>query len=102
MDQLGGRAQVFEVQGFKHDAGPTVITAPFLFEELFQLSKKNKEIAAKEIANTIKRKGYIEESKNKASELIKSSINDIEIIDKNNVYIKSLEDLAYYSMNREK
>ena len=37
MDQLGGRAQVFEVQGFKHDAGPTVITAPFLFEELFQL-----------------------------------------------------------------
>ena len=71
-------------------------------EELFQLSKKNKEIAAKEIANTIKRKGYIEESKNKASELIKSSINDIETIDKNNVYIKSLEDLAYYSMNREK
>ena len=32
---LGGRAQVFEVDGFKHDAGPTVITAPFLFEELF-------------------------------------------------------------------
>lgn len=35
---LGGRAQVFERSGFKHDAGPTVITAPFLFEELFALS----------------------------------------------------------------
>jgi len=35
--QLGGRAQVFERGGFRHDAGPTVITAPFLFEELFTL-----------------------------------------------------------------
>ena len=28
--RLGGRAQVFERAGFKHDAGPTVLTAPFL------------------------------------------------------------------------
>jgi phytoene desaturase len=34
---LGGRAQVFVRNGFKHDAGPTVITAPFLLEELFEL-----------------------------------------------------------------
>jgi phytoene desaturase len=34
---LGGRAQVYERGGFRHDAGPTVITAPFLFEELFSL-----------------------------------------------------------------
>lgn len=33
----GGRAQVYERSGFRHDAGPTVITAPFLFEELFAL-----------------------------------------------------------------
>ena len=36
-EQLGGRAQSFERNGFRHDAGPTVITAPFLFEELFEL-----------------------------------------------------------------
>jgi phytoene desaturase len=36
-DRLGGRAQVYEVDGFRHDAGPTVITAPFLFDELFEL-----------------------------------------------------------------
>lgn len=36
-EQLGGRAQVFERDGFRHDAGPTVITAPFLFDELFAL-----------------------------------------------------------------
>lgn len=36
-EALGGRAQVYEREGFRHDAGPTVITAPFLFEELFAL-----------------------------------------------------------------
>ena len=36
-DCLGGRAQVFDVDGYRHDAGPTVITAPFLFDELFDL-----------------------------------------------------------------
>ena len=35
--RLGGRAQVFEKDGFRHDAGPTVLTAPFLFDELFAL-----------------------------------------------------------------
>jgi phytoene desaturase len=34
---LGGRAQVFERDGFRHDAGPTIITAPFLIDELFAL-----------------------------------------------------------------
>ncbi len=34
---LGGRGQVFERNGYKHDAGPTVITAPFLLAELFEL-----------------------------------------------------------------
>ncbi|MBV6631934.1 MAG: phytoene desaturase [Alphaproteobacteria bacterium] len=38
--RLGGRAQVFERDGFHHDAGPTVVTAPFLFEELFALYDK--------------------------------------------------------------
>ena len=40
-DQSGGRAQVFENGGYRHDAGPTVITAPFLFRELFELFGKN-------------------------------------------------------------
>ena len=39
-DQAGGRARVFEEKGFVFDAGPTVITAPFLFEELWQLCGK--------------------------------------------------------------
>ncbi len=37
MDQPGGRAAVFERDGHTFDAGPTVVTAPYLFEELFQL-----------------------------------------------------------------
>ena len=32
LSDLGGRAQVFKKNGFTHDAGPTVITAPFLFD----------------------------------------------------------------------
>jgi len=33
----GGRANVFRQDGFTFDAGPTIVTAPFLFEELWQL-----------------------------------------------------------------
>ncbi len=40
---IGGRAQVFERGGFRHDAGPTVITAPFLFDELFALFGERRE-----------------------------------------------------------
>lgn len=40
MPMPGGRAQVFEKDGFRHDAGPTVITAPFLIDELFALFGK--------------------------------------------------------------
>jgi len=46
-DKPGGRAYVYEINGFKFDAGPTVITAPFLFEELFTL-------AGKELADYVK------------------------------------------------
>ena len=37
---LGGRARVFKKDGFTYDGGPTVITAPYLFEELFLLFGK--------------------------------------------------------------
>ena len=38
---LGGRARVFKKNGFTFDAGPTVITAPYLINELFELFNKN-------------------------------------------------------------
>lgn len=34
-DKPGGRAYVYEIDGFVFDGGPTVITAPWLIEELF-------------------------------------------------------------------
>ncbi len=43
LDAIGGRAQAFEQGGFRHDAGPTVITAPFLFDELFALFDEKRE-----------------------------------------------------------
>lgn len=42
-DKPGGRAYVYEMNGFKFDGGPTVITAPFLFHELFELVGKKSE-----------------------------------------------------------
>ena len=33
---------ILEGAEFKHDAGPTVITAPFLFDELFELFGENR------------------------------------------------------------
>ena len=38
---LGGRARVFKKNGFIYDGGPTVITAPYLINELFELFKKD-------------------------------------------------------------
>ncbi len=35
-DKLGGRAYVYQQDGYTFDAGPTVITAPFLIDELFE------------------------------------------------------------------
>ena len=37
MDQPGGRAATFVQDGFSFDAGPTVVTASYLFDELFAL-----------------------------------------------------------------
>ncbi|MBS0278786.1 MAG: phytoene desaturase [Proteobacteria bacterium] len=37
LDQPGGRACVFRQDGFTFDAGPTIITAPLLFEDLWTL-----------------------------------------------------------------
>jgi len=42
-DKPGGRAYVFEDQGFTYDAGPTIITAPFVIDELFELAGKKTE-----------------------------------------------------------
>lgn len=39
-DKPGGRAYVYEKEGYKFDGGPTVITAPFLLEELWDLCGK--------------------------------------------------------------
>jgi phytoene desaturase len=37
LDAPGGRAYVYRQDGFTFDAGPTIVTAPFLFEELWRL-----------------------------------------------------------------
>ena len=37
LDAPGGRAYVYRQDGFTFDAGPTIITAPFLLEELWRL-----------------------------------------------------------------
>ena len=40
LDAPGGRACAFRQDGFVFDAGPTIVTAPFLFEELWDLCGK--------------------------------------------------------------
>ncbi|MCR9129850.1 MAG: phytoene desaturase [Alphaproteobacteria bacterium] len=38
LDAPGGRAYVFKDEGYVFDAGPTIITVPFLLEELWELA----------------------------------------------------------------
>jgi phytoene desaturase len=40
LDAPGGRAYVFKQDGFVFDGGPTIVTAPFLLEELWTLAGK--------------------------------------------------------------
>jgi phytoene desaturase len=42
-DKLGGRAYVYEVNGFKFDGGPTIVTAPFMLDEIFQLAGQRRQ-----------------------------------------------------------
>ena len=42
-DKLGGRGYVYEINGFKFDGGPTVITAQFLFDDIFKAAGKRQE-----------------------------------------------------------
>lgn len=41
-DKLGGRAYVYEKSGFKFDGGPTVITAPFMFDDIWEAAGKKR------------------------------------------------------------
>ncbi len=41
-DKPGGRAYVYEMNGFKFDGGPTVITAPFMFDDIFELAGRKR------------------------------------------------------------
>lgn len=41
-DKLGGRAYTYQIDGFTFDGGPTVITAPWMFDELFELAGKRR------------------------------------------------------------
>jgi phytoene desaturase len=42
-DQPGGKAYVIERDGYRFDAGPTVITAPFMFDELWRTAGRKRE-----------------------------------------------------------
>lgn len=42
-DKPGGRAYVYEQDGYTFDAGPTVITAPHCLDELFELAGRRRE-----------------------------------------------------------
>lgn len=42
-DKLGGRAYVYEINGFKFDGGPTIVTAPFMFDDLWAAAGKRRE-----------------------------------------------------------
>ena len=43
LDKLGGRGYVFEQDGFKFDAGPTIITAPWMFDDIWSKAGKRRE-----------------------------------------------------------
>jgi phytoene desaturase len=42
-DQPGGRGYQYQIEGFRFDGGPTVITAPYMFDDLFAQAGRKRE-----------------------------------------------------------
>lgn len=42
-DKLGGRAYVYKQDGFTFDGGPTIVTAPFMFDDIFEAAGRRRE-----------------------------------------------------------
>ncbi|MDC3072155.1 phytoene desaturase family protein [bacterium] len=104
LGSLGGRAQVFRKNGFKHDAGPTVITAPFLFDELFELfnEKREKYIEFRPLEpwyrfhfHDGKTFDYSESIKKTKKEMQKFSVEDANNYDKLLEVSKSIFDIGF-------
>ena len=82
-DQPGGRARAFEREGFHFDAGPTVITAPYLFDELFELFGKDRKdyFEASEAFGRILRNAVadtVEVKMRSASDVIASALEQVD------------------------
>ena len=71
-------------------------------EELFNLPKNKREDAVTSVVKEIKSSGFIDESISKASKIIEKAIEDLESVQKKNIFIDSLIDLAKFSMKRDK
>ena len=41
-DKLGGRAYVYNIDGYRFDGGPTVITAAWIFDEIWQAAGRSR------------------------------------------------------------
>ena len=42
-DKLGGRAYVYDIDGYRFDGGPTVITAPWIFDEIWEAAGRRRQ-----------------------------------------------------------
>ena len=42
-DKPGGKAYTYKTQGFTFDSGPTIVTAPFMFDELWRIAGRRRE-----------------------------------------------------------
>lgn len=43
LEKPGGRARMYEINGFKFDGGPSLVTAPFMVDELFAAAGQKRE-----------------------------------------------------------
>ncbi|WP_225971782.1 phytoene desaturase family protein [Paraphotobacterium marinum] len=103
LKSLGGRAQVFKKDGFVFDAGPTVITAPQLFDELFLLFDKKRsdyidlislDVWYQFIFNDLSKFNYggtLEDIQNEISKIsAHDALNYKNLLDESKKYLKSV------------
>ncbi|MGB5546577.1 MAG: phytoene desaturase family protein, partial [Polyangiales bacterium] len=103
-NQPGGRARAFESEGFHFDAGPTVITAPYLFDELFELFGKDRRdyfdlVSVDPFYRVVFPDGrefdYVGDDERLFAEIAKFSPNDVEGYKKLVEHSKRIFDVGY-------
>lgn len=111
---IGGKLNVLEKDGFSFDLGPSILTMPHIFQELFKMHGKNMEDYLSisrvrphwrnffEDGKIVDLENEVEKMKNEPSELSESDIHDLKKFLEYSKELYEFSDAVYFQNQSEK